>query len=133
MDRQFKDPHQRSRALDKLRHLSQGRRLVRDYISEFNQLLQESEQTFEEETLKSMLAEGLQAEIRKHLIMVPAATGFDEFCNEAIRISDQLYRITMVRKPASTRSPAQHQALRNRSASPERMNWQLTISNQGSS
>ena len=36
MDRQFKDPHQRSRALDKLRHLSQGRRLVRDYISEFN-------------------------------------------------------------------------------------------------
>ena len=52
-----------------------------------------------------MIAEGLQVEIRKHLIMVLEATSFDEFCNEAIRILDQLYRITMVHKAAPTQSP----------------------------
>ena len=65
--------------------------------------------------------------------MVLEATSFDEFCNEAIRILDQLYRITMVRKAAPTQSPAQHQAPEKRSTSPERMDWQPTISHQGGS
>jgi hypothetical protein len=137
MDRQFKDPYQKARALDKLRHLSQGKRLVRDYISEFNQLLQESEQTFEEDTLKSMLSEGLKTEVRKHLIMVPEYTSFDQFCNEAIKVSDQLYRIGVTNReriPSRSQSTSREHVLpsQTRRVSPEPMDWQPTSSNQSS-
>lgn len=135
MDRQFKDPYQKTRALDKLRHLVQGKKLVRDYISEFNQLLQESEQAFEEDTLKSMLSEGLKIEVQRHMIMVLDSVSFDQFCNEAIKISDQLYRISIASRgqvPNTSRSvPDRHpspprQPTARRPASPERMDWQPT-------
>jgi hypothetical protein len=36
LDQRFQDVHQADRAMDKLRHLRQGKRSVRDYAAEFD-------------------------------------------------------------------------------------------------
>jgi hypothetical protein len=95
MDTQFLDVHQQKRALNKLRHLKQGRRPVRDYVSEFNQLRVESGQEFSKPILREMFSEGLSVELQRLMLRTPKSYTFKEYTDEAIEISDDLYRINL--------------------------------------
>jgi len=130
LDTQFLDVHRQKRALNKLRHLKQGRRLVRDYVSEFNQLRVESGQEFSKSVLREMFSEGLSIELQRLMLRTPKHISFKEYTEEAIEISDDLYRINLnsrsqertsqhthgLSHPKSTRTPSP----------PERMDWEPT-------
>jgi hypothetical protein len=139
MDTQFLDVHQQKRALNKLRHLKQGRRSVRDYVSEFNQLRVESGQEFSSSILREMFSEGLSVELQRLMLRTPKHVSFKEYTDEAIEISDDLYRINLHSKSREgstqyTHSPhRQNKRGRARTPSPpENMDWEPTKANKAS-
>jgi hypothetical protein len=109
MDTQFQDVHQQKRALNKLRHLKQGRRSTRDYISEFNQLRVESGQEFSKPVLREMFSEGLSIELQRLMLRTPKSYTFKEYTDEAIEISDDLYRINLNSKLREKYSQSEYQ------------------------
>jgi len=123
LDRQFKDPYLKTKALDKLRRLKQDKKSVRDYRSQFNQLLLESEETFGNEALKSMFLDGLKYDLQRSLVMVPDGLDIEEFMDQAVKISDRLYRANMKYEDStgSHRSSA-----RTATAQPDVMDWEPT-------
>jgi len=139
MDTQFLDVHQQKRSLNRLRHLKQGRRSVRDYVSEFNQLRVESGQEFSGAILREMFSEGLSVELQRLMLRTPKHISFKEYTDEAIEISDDLYRINLHSKPREgptqyARKPyRQNKQSRTRTPSPpEDMEWEPTKANRAS-
>jgi hypothetical protein len=139
MDTQFLDVHQQKRALNKLRHLKQGRRSVRDYVSEFNQLRVESGQEFSKSVLREMFSEGLTTELQRLMLRTPKHISFKEYTDEAIEISDDLYRINLNSRTrdGSTRYAhrSHHQNYQNSARTPsppENMDWEPTKVNKAS-
>jgi hypothetical protein len=133
LDTQFLDVHQQKRALNKLRHLKQGRRSVRDYVSEFNQLRVESGQEFSKPILREMFSEGLNVELQRLMLRTPKSYTFKELTDEAIEISDDLYRINLNNKTRERPTQYTHQTSRQNGPSrirtpspPENMDWEPT-------
>jgi hypothetical protein len=133
MDAQFLDVHQQKRALNKLRHLRQGRRSVRDYVSEFNQLRVELGQEFSKSVLREMFSEGLTTELQRLMLRTPKHISFKEYTDEAIEISDDLYRINLnsksregsLRQPYKPYRQSNSNSIRTPSP-PENMDWEPT-------
>jgi hypothetical protein len=139
MDTQFLDVHQQKRALNKLRHLKQGRRSVRDYVSEFNQLRVESGQEFSKSVLREMFSEGLTTELQRLMLRTPKHISFKEYTDEVIEMSDDLYRINLNNRTrdGSTRYAhrSHHQNHQNSARTPsppENMDWEPTKVNKAS-
>jgi hypothetical protein len=101
MDSQFQDVHQRQRALNKLRHLRQGKRSVREYVSEFNRLRVESGQQFDTAVLREMFREGLGEELQRNLLHIPKNYSFKEYTDGVVETADDLYRIRLSSKARS--------------------------------
>ena len=127
MDTHFQDVHQQQRALNKLRHLKQGRRPIRDYVSEFNQLRVESRQTFSPAVAREMFSEGLGEELQKLMLHTPKNGSLKEYMDKAIELSDDLYRIQLHgrnrRNAAHSHAQASPKATQ-REDSPEAMDWE---------
>ena len=130
LDTQFLDVHRQKRALNKLRHLKQGRRLVRDYVSEFNQLRVESGQEFSKSVLREMFSEGLTTELQRLMLRTPKHISFKEYTDEAIEISDDLYRINLNSRSQDRSTQHAHSPHHRKSARtpspPEKMDWEPT-------
>ncbi|KAB2110394.1 hypothetical protein AG0111_0g1387 [Alternaria gaisen] len=127
MDTHFQDVHQQQRALNKLRHLKQGRRPIRDYVSEFNQLRVESRQQFSPVVAREMFSEGLREELQKLMLHTPKNGSLKEYMDKAIELSDDLYRIQLHgRNQRSTAHDGaqNHPRAVQREASPEAMDWE---------
>jgi hypothetical protein len=128
LDQRFQDVHQADRAIDKLRHLRQGKRSVRDYAAEFNQLRIQSGLQADARIIREMFSEGLNVKLQKFLVDAPKDRTFEEQANKAIKISDRLYRIQLTSKNRGgarvnrSQSPT---ASRSRDAS-EEMDWEPT-------
>lgn len=133
MDTHFQDVHQQQRALNKLRHLKQGRRPIRDYVSEFNQLRVESRQTFSPAVAREMFSEGLGEELQKLMLHTPKNGSLKEYMDKAIELSDDLYRIQLHgrnrRNAAYSHAQASPKAAQ-RETSPEAMDWEPSRVNQ---
>lgn len=128
MDMQFQDVHQQQRALDKLRHLRQGRRPIRDYVSEFNQLRVESRQEFSPTVARQMFSEGLNEELQKQMLHAPKDTSLKEYMDKAIELSDDLYRIQFHSKNKE-KTPTRRQVFSTASQTApqaEEMDWEPT-------
>lgn len=127
MDTHFQDVHQQQRALNKLRHLKQGRRPIRDYVSEFNQLRVESRQTFSPAVAREMFSEGLREELQKLMLHTPKNGSLKEYIDKAIELSDDLYRIQLHgrnrRNEAHSHTQTSPKAAQ-RETSPEAMDWE---------
>jgi len=127
MDTHFQDVHQQQRALNKLRHLKQGRRPIRDYVSEFNQLRVESRQQFSLAVAREMFSEGLGEELQKLMLHTPKNGSLKEYMDKAIELSDDLYRIQLHgrnRRNAAHGDAQNHPRAAQREASPEAMDWE---------
>jgi len=131
MDTQFQDVHQQQRALDKLRHLRQGRRPVRDYVSEFNQLRVESRQEFSPAVARQMFSEGLNEELQKQMLHAPKNTSLKEYMDKAIELSDDLYRIQFHSKNKERTSTRRQVFSTAPQTAPqaEEMDWEPTRAN----
>lgn len=133
MDTHFQDVHQQQRALNKLRHLRQGKRSIRDYVSEFNQLRVESRQQFSIAVAREMFREGLTEELQKLMLHTPKDVSLKEYMDKAIELSDDLYRIHLHgrnrRNAAHSYAQAPPKAAQ-REASPEAMDWEPSKVNQ---
>ncbi|EFQ85122.1 hypothetical protein PTT_20006, partial [Pyrenophora teres f. teres 0-1] len=92
MDQQYDDPHQKSKAFDRLSNLRQGKLSVRDYHMEFNRLEIQSGEHFGETAKKSMFLKGLHAKLQEALATVDEDLSYEQLINKAIRTSDNLYR-----------------------------------------
>ncbi|EFQ88856.1 hypothetical protein PTT_15071, partial [Pyrenophora teres f. teres 0-1] len=130
LDTQFLDVHRQKRAPNKLRHLKQGRRLVRDYVSEFNQLRVEAGQDFSKSVLREMFSEGLSVELQRLMLRTPKNISFKEYTEEAIEISDDLYRINLNSRSQERTSQRahgiSHQKDTRTPSPPEKMDWEPT-------
>jgi hypothetical protein len=133
MDTQFKDVHQEQRALNKLRHLKQGRRPVRDYVSEFNQLRVESGQEYSRPVLREMFSEGLNAELQRLLLLVPKDVSFKQYTDKAIEVADDLYRLNLNSRPKGAESrtaqflqPSNRRKHVRTPSPPDKMDWEPT-------
>jgi hypothetical protein len=126
MNQQFDDPHQKSKALDKLSTLKQGKLSVRDYHMEFNRLEIQSGEQFGEAAKKSMFLKGLHAKIQEALATIDEDLSYEQLVNKAVRTSDNLYRVGLVKLRTTssrvverpTTITAQHEA------SPDVMDWE---------
>ncbi|KAI1676346.1 Gag protein [Pyrenophora tritici-repentis] len=126
MDQQFDDPHQKSKALDRLSTLKQGKLSVRDYHMEFNRLEIQSGEQFGEAAKKSMFLKGLHTKLQEALATIDEDLSYEQLVNKAVRTSDNLYRVDLVKLRATssrvverpTTTTAQHEA------SPEAMDWE---------
>lgn len=125
MDQQFDDPHQTSKALDKLSSLRQGKLSVRDYHMEFNRLEIQSGEQFGEAARKSMFLKGLHVKLQESLATVDGDLTFEQLVNKAVRTSDNLYRAALVRSRAAIPKSAEQPTEKapQREASPEPMDW----------
>jgi hypothetical protein len=128
LDQRFQDVHQADRAIDKLRHLRQGRRSVRDYVAEFDQLRVQSGLQADARMLREMFSEGLNVELQKFLVDAPKDRTFEEQANKAIVISDRLYRIQLTsRDREGTRfNRSQSPMTTQDKDAPESMDWEPT-------
>jgi hypothetical protein len=152
MDLQFDDPHLKSKAIDQLHGIRQGRRPVREYLMEFNRLVQLTGEAFGDTNKKNLFVRGLSIELQKSTIAIPGDLPYESFVQEVIRIADILYRVNIsARHQAASQSNWRrdqspmhnnlmaglntHEKRRqspdhNRPTSPERMDWQPITSNQ---
>jgi hypothetical protein len=94
-DQQYDDPHLKSKALDQLSNLRQGKRSVRDYHMEFNRLELQSGERFGDASRKNMFLKGLNAKLQETLATVDDNLSFEQFVNKATRTSDNLYRVNL--------------------------------------
>ena len=125
-DQQFNDPHQKSKALDKLSNLKQGKLSVRDYCMEFNRLEIQSGEQFGEAAKKNMFLKGLHTKLQEALATIDEDLPYEQLVNKAVRTSDNLYRVGLVKLRATssrvaerpTTTTAQHEA------SPDVMDWE---------
>ena len=132
MDTHFQDVHQQQRALNKLRHLKQGRRPIRDYVSEFNQLRVESRQQFSLAVACEMFSEGLGEELQKLMLHTPKNGSLKEYMDKAIELSNDLYQIQLHRRNRRNAAYSHAQAppkVAQRDASPEAMDWEPSKAN----
>ncbi|KAK1919379.1 hypothetical protein P3342_009103 [Pyrenophora teres f. teres] len=91
LNQQYDDPHLKTKALNQLSSLRQGKRTVRDYHMEFNRLELQSGIQVGETQKKSMFYKGLHVEIQKALVFVNGDLSFEQFAREATRVSNHLY------------------------------------------
>jgi len=63
LNQQYDDPHLKAKALDQLSNLRQGKRSIRDYHIEFNQLELQAEVRISDAQKKSMFSKGLSVEV----------------------------------------------------------------------
>jgi hypothetical protein len=130
LDQQYDDPHLKSKALDQLSNLRQGRRSVRDYHMEFNRLELQSGERFGDASRKNMFLKGLNPKLQETLATVDDSLSFEQFVNKATRTSDNLYRVTLNNKlrerPSQSTRDTQHRGEASRAQSPESMDWEPT-------
>lgn len=129
MDLQFDDPHQKTKAMDQLSGIRQGKRPVREYLIEFNRLVQLTGETFGDTNKKNLFVRGLNIELQRSTIAIAGDTTYEVFSQEVVRIADILYRTNLASRSTRTRGhvlPSQEKA-----APLEAMDWQpTTTSNQ---
>ena len=132
MDQQFDDPHQKSKALDRLSTLKQGRLSVRDYYMEFNRLEIQSGEQFGEAAKKSMFVKGLHTTLQEALATIDEDLSYEQLVNKAVRTSDNLYRAGLARVRATNSQVVDRPAAKavQREASPEAMDWEPSKVNQ---
>ena len=108
-------------------HLKQGRRPIRDYVSEFNQLRVESRQQFSPAVAREMFSEGLGEELQKLMLHAPKNGSLKEYMDKAIELSDDLYRIQLHGKNQKNAAYSHARAplkTAQRNDSPEAMDWE---------
>lgn len=133
LNQQYDDPHLKTKALDQLSNLRQGRRAIRDYHMEFNRLELQSSIRIDDTQKKSMFTKGLNAELQKALVLVNEDLSFEQFAREATRVSDSLYRVSLATRSQKGFSPRQNQPSHARTPSPpENMDWEPTRVNRAS-
>jgi hypothetical protein len=130
LDQQYDDPHLKSKALDQLSNLRQGKRSVRDYHMEFNRLELQSGERFGDASRKNMFLKGLNPKLQETLATIDDSLSFEQFVNKATRTSDNLYRVNLNNKsrerPSRPVRDAQHQHEPSCAQSPESMDWEST-------
>ncbi|KAK1914250.1 hypothetical protein P3342_007496 [Pyrenophora teres f. teres] len=128
MDQQYDDPHQKSKAFDRLSNLRQGKLSVRDYHMEFNRLEIQSGEHFGETAKKSMFLKGLHAKLQEALATVDEDLSYEQLINKAIRTSDNLYRVGLTTRARQGHTPVEQPTPKNtRTPSPpEKMDWEPT-------
>jgi hypothetical protein len=130
LDQQYDDPHLKSKALDQLSNLRQGKRSVRDYHMEFNRLELQSGERFGDASRKNMFLKGLNPKLQETLATIDDSLSFEQFANKATQTSDNLYRVNLNNKlrEGSVRSfrDAQRRNEPSRAQSPESMDWEPT-------
>ena len=128
MDQQFGDPHHKTRALNRLYTIRQGKRSIRDFQVEFSRLLLESGENFRTAAKKNMFLSGLNSDVQKSLVSVLPTMSFEEFVNETTRIADYLHQVDYL-KNQHYRSSNSHAPRMNRTPSPptasaDTMEWE---------
>jgi hypothetical protein len=130
LDQQYDDPHLKSKALDQLSSLRQGKRSVRDYHMEFNRLELQSGERFGDASRKNMFLKGLNPKLQETLATIDDNLSFELFVNKATRTSDNLYRVNLnnKRREESSRPLRDDQRQNEPSSaqSPETMDWEPT-------
>jgi hypothetical protein len=129
LDQQYDDPHLKSRALDQLSNLRQGKRSVRDYHMEFNRLELQSGERFGDASRKNMFLKGLSPKLQETLATIDDNLPFEQFVNKATRTSDNLYRVNLSNKYRGKNSQHTQQQGKldySRTPSPEAMDWEPT-------
>jgi hypothetical protein len=127
LDQQYDDPHLKSKALDQLSNLRQGKRSVRDYHMEFNRLELQSGERFGDASRKNMFLKGLNTKLQETLATVDDTLSFEQFVNKATRTSDNLYRVNLNNKSRDQGMHRQKAPNRIRTPSPpENMDWEPT-------
>ena len=87
----FGDPHKKEKAARKLHHLRQGNKPFMEYFVEYRRLVMEAGgANWPEDVKKSYLRAGISRELQELMIgRENPDQGFEDFCNELKRISDQ--------------------------------------------
>jgi hypothetical protein len=98
LDQQYDDPHLKSKALDQLSSLRQGKRSVQDYHIEFNRLKLQSGERFSDASRKNMFLKGLNPKLQETLATIDDNLSFELFMNKATRTSDNLYQVNLNNK-----------------------------------
>nr|AAN77162.1 gag protein [Pyrenophora graminea] len=128
MDQQYDDPHQKSKALNQLSNLRQGKLLVRDYHMEFNRLKIQLGERFGEAAKKSMFLKGLYTKLQEALATVDEDLLYEQLINKAIQTSDNLYRVSLTAWARQGHTLAEQSTPKTtqREASPKAIDWELT-------
>jgi hypothetical protein len=134
MDSRFKDPYAEERAMNKLNAARQGKRSVREYQQEFEEQLLITGIKLPDLQKKSLFMRGLSLELQKNKVGVTMDVSFEALVDNAILMSDNLYRISLASKghpsaPGMWRQPAP--PFQPAVAGPDTMDWQPTLSHQG--
>jgi len=90
----FGDPHQSERARDKLFSIKQGKKNIRTFVMEFNELLLLSSSSLDEDTKITMFRRSLDIKLQDKLIGTKY-TKLDDLTSATIDIADQLYRMKL--------------------------------------
>jgi hypothetical protein len=134
MDSRFKDPYAEERAMDKLNAARQGKKSVREYQQEFEEQLLITGIELPDLQKKSLFTRGLNLELQKNMVGMTRDVSFEALVDNAILMSDNLYRISLVSKghpsaPGMWRQPAPPS--QPAVVEPDTMDWQPTLSHQG--
>ena len=137
MDIEFGDQYEEESAIDKLQSIKQNKDSLRVYRQRFNELLLRSGEHVSDRLKRTWFLRGLNSTTYSQMSSISPTLGFTQFTDEAIRLADFHYRGQFTNQaPVRTNAESNARAgysYQKRAASPERMDWQPTISNQGGS
>ena len=117
METMFGDPHAAERARDKLMNLMQGKRSLRTYAMEFQELVFEAETSVDESLKMTIFRKGLSLGIQKQLAG-RLYNNTDELMNAALAIADDLYRINLYSGKGRGGPPYKGSSYRRRNSTP---------------
>lgn len=130
LDRAFGDPDRKQQALVRLHRMKQGRKDLREFLGEFNQVLAEAGAiTWSSEQKKGFLEAAVSVEILQALIGNPTLGGedsYETYCETLLRVDHQQKRLKGANKPRALAYDRTRLTRAAPSADPDAMDWEPT-------
>jgi hypothetical protein len=125
LDKAFSDPERQKRALVRVNTMKQGKRELKDFLTEFDAaMIDAGGLTWSEDQKKALLETAINSQILQGTIGVDQPDSYEDFCNQLYRIDHQQQRISRIsRGGARPVAPSANLTARN---DPDRMDWEST-------
>jgi hypothetical protein len=130
LDRAFNDPDQRQRALVRIHQMRQGKRELREFLGEFNQVLAEAGALdWTDEQKKGFLESAVSGEILSALIGHPALGGddsYEKYCETLMRVDHQQRRLQNFNRAKQRAQAYAITPTTTKQKDPDAMDWERT-------
>lgn len=134
LDRAFSDPDRRQQALVRIHRMKQGKKDLREFLGEFNQVLAEAGAlTWTDEQKKGFLEAAVNVEVLQALIGNPTLGGddsYESYCETLLRVDQQQKRLQGASKGRPRISAYDTQRVPStipKSKDPNTMDWEPTV------